>query len=332
MSQSTASMGGRDRRGDWTPPEGVKLPPLFVWPPQPAKLGRWLFGYPSFFLPWNVFYAAISFLTWQYLTPSLERMQHLEVGWIAFILARNLVIICLVCGAWHLRLYVQKAQGTDYKYTSKWLAQNNPTFLFGNQVLDNIFWTLASAVPVWTAFEVLTDWAFANHYIPYVSWAAHPVWCVVLMCLIPIWRDFHFYLIHRLIHWPPLYRSVHYLHHNNVNVGPWSGMSMHPVEHVLYFSAVLIHWIVPSHPLHAMFTLQHLAFAPAQGHAGFARVVLPGGKIVNTGDFHHYLHHKYIECNYGGDGTVPFDVWFGTYNDGTAESVEKMNRRVLGRG
>ena len=42
--------------------------------------------------------------------------------------------------------------------------------------------------------------------------------------------------MHRLLHWKPLYKHVHYLHHKNVNPNPWSGMAMHPVEIVIYLS------------------------------------------------------------------------------------------------
>ncbi|MER9165720.1 sterol desaturase family protein [Mesorhizobium sp. M0715] len=40
------------------------------------------------------------------------------------------------------------------------------------------------------------------------------------MLLIPLIQDLHFYLVYRLLHWPPLYKMVHSLHHNNVNPGP----------------------------------------------------------------------------------------------------------------
>jgi sterol desaturase/sphingolipid hydroxylase (fatty acid hydroxylase superfamily) len=273
----------------------------------------------------------IAVLTWLFLTPDFARMKNLEVGWIAIIFARNLGLIFLVAGAWHLRLYVQRAQGTDYKYNGRWLATDNPVFLFGNQVLDNIFWTVISAVPVWTAYEVLTLWGQASGWLPYVDFRAHPVYCVLLMLFIPLFREVHFYLVHRLIHWPPLYRTVHSLHHKNANPGPWSGMAMHPVEHVLYFSAVLLHWIVPSHPIHVIYNLQHLAFAPSQGHSGFDQVVVNGKVMLDNDNYMHYLHHKYFEVNYGGDGLVPLDKWFGTYHDGSPEAQEAMNRRFLGR-
>jgi len=69
---------------------------------------------------------------------------------------------------------------------------------------------------------------------------------------------------------------------------------MHPVEHVLYFSAVLVHWVVPSHPIHAMYTLFHLAMAPVPGHSGFELIEV-GGAAIATGGYAHYLHHKYFE-------------------------------------
>jgi len=152
-----------------------------------------------------------------------------------------------------------------------------------------------------------------------------------MMCLIPVFRDVHFYLIHRLIHWGPLYRWVHYLHHNNVNVGPVTGLAMHPVEHLLYWSGVLVHWVIPSHPIHILWHLQHAALTPQQGHVGFARVVLPGGVEVTTSDYFHYLHHKYFECNYGPDAALPLDKWFGSFHDGTDAATEAMNARFMSR-
>ena len=327
---TTTDIGTRDRRGDWRPPNNIKSPPLFEWPIRPLPTLKWFFGWQGYLFPWNALYVAIATVTWLWLTPSVESMRNLEVWWIAVILARNMGLIFLVCGAWHMRLYVQRAQGTDYKYNGKWLARDNPIFLFRNQVLDNIFWTVISAVPIWTAYEVLSLWAMANGYIPFVSFAEHPVYCVILLLLIPLFREVHFYLVHRLIHWPPLYRTVHALHHKNANPGPWSGMAMHPVEHVLYFSGVLIHWIIPSHPIHVIFHLQHLAFTPSQGHSGFERVIIKGNAAVRTGDYFHYLHHKYFECNYGND-LMPIDAWFGTYHDGSDEAQARMNERFMKR-
>jgi sterol desaturase/sphingolipid hydroxylase (fatty acid hydroxylase superfamily) len=325
-----ALYGKRDKRGDWKPSKLNAYPPVFIWPAQPIAFAKWLFGYPGYILPWNLLYGVVAVLMWTYLTPSMETMRHLAPEWIAFLLARNTAAVFLFYGAFHLRLYIQKRQGTSFKFNGKWPSTNNSAFMFGNQNIDNIIWTFACGVPIWTAYEVLTLWAFANDYIPYVSFAEHPVYCLALFFLIPVWRDLHFYLVHRLIHSHFLYHTVHKLHHNNVNPGPWSGLAMHPVEHLLYFSVVLIHWLVPSHPIHAIFNLAHAALAAAPGHAGFERVVLGDGTSVDLHCYDHYLHHKFFECNYA-DGVIPIDKWFGTFHDGSKEAEERMNARFMER-
>jgi len=318
--------GQRDRRGDWKPFRHVAYPAVFVWPAQPVAFLKWLFGYPGYILPWNLLYGVVAVLVWLYLTPSVETMQSFAPGWIALVLARNVGLVVLFFGAFHLRLYIRKAQGGAFKYNPKWQEVGNPLFLFGSQTLDNMFWSLVSGVTIWTAYEVVTLWLFANGHIPWVSWDAHPVWIVLLMLLIPLIREVHFYFVHRLLHVPVLYRTVHKLHHHNTNPGPWSGLSMHPVEHMLYFSGVLLHWVLPSHPVHAVFHLLHAGLSPAPGHVGFEKMVVGKEGLVDTDCYAHYLHHKYFECNYA-DGAIPLDQWFGSFHDGSDEAHEAMRRR-----
>jgi sterol desaturase/sphingolipid hydroxylase (fatty acid hydroxylase superfamily) len=52
---------------------------------------------------------------------------------------------------------------------------------------------------------------------------------------------------------------------------------------------------------------------------------------IKTGDYFHYLHHKYFECNYGGDGPVNLDRAFGTFHDGSDAAQKRMNERFLTR-
>ena len=84
--------------------------------------------------PWTFIFGLITILTYFFLTPSLETMKTLELSWIAFIFFRNVGIILLWTGFFHLRL---KKQGTSFKYNPRPLEENNPTFLFNNQTKDN---------------------------------------------------------------------------------------------------------------------------------------------------------------------------------------------------
>jgi hypothetical protein len=110
---------------------------------------------------------------------------------------------------------------------------------------------------------------------------------------------------------------------------PWSGLSMHPIEHLLYFSSIALFWVVPSHPVHALFSSFHRMMAPVPGHSGFDEIEL-GHASLATNSRAHYLHHKYFEVNYA-DGVLPLDKWFGSFHDGTPDGDAAMKRRRLDR-
>ena len=279
---------------------------------------KWFINFPGFMWPRNLVLLAIASASWFWFQPELSRCAQFQWDWIAQILLRNLVLIWLVYGGYHFYFYILRGEGTKGKYDARWPAENSPRFLFRNQVHDNVFWTTVGGGGIWTAYEVLALWLYANNHLPRLDWAEHPVLFVLWLFLIPFWREFHFYWVHRLIHWKPLYQHVHYLHHKNVNPIPWSGMAMHPVETLLYFSVVLIHFVVPSHPFHFLFNIQHTGLSPACGHHGFEGPVLE--EKWPTGSYFHYLHHRYFECNYG-ESTLPLDRWFGTFRDGLPEGI-----------
>jgi sterol desaturase/sphingolipid hydroxylase (fatty acid hydroxylase superfamily) len=309
--------GYRNKKGEWRPAYPAAFAPLFVLPMRPLKWLGWLLSFPGFLWPWNTIYLGITLTTWYWLQPPLAQCATFAWDWIAVMFLRNLALLWLLSHGWHLLLYTFKLQGTKKKYDPRWMGTNEKVFLFKSQLLDNIFWSCVSGCTVWTAYEALYMWSAANGYVPYLSFKEHPVWFVLWLCAIPFWREFHFYWIHRAIHFKPLYKHVHYLHHKNVNPGPWSGMAMHPVEHILYFSVVLIHWIVPSHPIHFLFNSQHTALTPAGSHHGFEGPVFDDK--VPTGSYFHYLHHRYFNCNFG-EATLPLDKWFGSYDSGVPET------------
>lgn len=308
----------RDARGEWRPDHPASYLPLFVWPPQPKAVLRWIIGSPGFVWPLNFVLLLTAAFSWLYTQPALARCVHFEWDWIGQIWLRNLALIWLFYGGFYWLMYILRVDGTKGKYSSKWPAKNASRFLFKNQTYDNVFWTAGVGGLVWTAYEVITMWLYANNKLPYLDFRENWGWFVLWIAVIPFWREFHFYWVHRFIHWKPLYKHVHYLHHKNVDVNPWSGMAMHPVETILYLSVCLIHWVIPSHPFLFLFTLQHAGLGPVSGHLGFEGPVVKGK--VAIGSYFHYLHHRYFECNYG-ESVLPLDKWFGTYRDGTADGA-----------
>jgi len=320
------TLGKRDNRGNWAPNERVSYGPFFTWPIRPVVLLKWFFGYPGYLFPWNVLYAVGAVLIWLYLTPSLETMATFAPGWIAFILVRNLILAIAVYSAWHLWLYTWRRQGKAFKYNPQWPKTDSSAFLFRSQNADNVFWTLASGVPIWTAYEVLLLWAYANGIAPMIDIQESPILFVAIFFVVPFIHEVGFYFAHRLLHWAPLYRLAHHLHHRNINPGPWSGLSMHPVEHAIYFASILLFFIVPGHPIHMINLASRLGVAPAQGHTGFDRVAVGDEGSIHLPYYAHYLHHKYFEVNYS-DGMVPLDRIFGSFHDGSPEAHAAMIAR-----
>ena len=320
--------GKRNKRGDWSPDKPVDVVPIWHFPPRFRAIMAWL---PHYLLPWNVLFAAFAVLYWQFLIPPMSVAATLAPGWIARLYLVNAIAVLLFYGAFELHLYVLRRQERRFKYNGKFPAeQKSPAFWFQNQNFDNILRTFLSGVTIWTLVEAVMLWAYASGHAPWLTFADHP-WMLALVALfVPIIHEIHFYAIHRLIHTPFLYRWVHSVHHNSVNPSPWSSLSMHPVEHLLYFSTAFYHLILPSNPVIMLYQLHYAGFGAIPGHVGFDKIEVGSEGLVDSHAYAHYLHHKYFEVNYG-DAQVPLDKWFGTWHDGSAAGEAQMQARYRKR-
>ena len=306
-----------DSLGDgWHPEVPITVPPLLLWPPRPIKVLEYLFGFPGLYFPWLTLYALIALGLWSVLEVAHADFAHMSAGWPLLLLAYNEAVAIAFYGTWHYRLYWRRMQGVKFKYNPNWPKESDQRFLFGNQTRSNFFWTLVSGIPIASAYMILTLWAQADGIVPVTTWHSSPIYCVVLMLVLVFFHAIHFYTSHRILHVKPLYRKVHYLHHQSNNPGPWSGLAMHPVEHLLYFSGALLLWVIPATPLHVMYFITMVALAPAEGHCGFGKMVL-GNSSLTTDGYYHYLHHKFFRVNFGDPLLIPLDRLFGTFHDGT---------------
>ena len=77
----------------------------------------------------------------------------------------------------------------------------------------------------------------------------------------------------------------------------------------------------------AMYQLHLAGFGAVNGHIGFDKLELTEDQAMDSHAYTHYLHHKYFEVNYGGDGLIPLDKWFGSWHDGTKAADEQMKER-----
>jgi len=311
--------------GPWNHTTPVPFPDLFAWPPKPAAAAislvkRWVS------VSRNLLFLVLAILVYHFMVPELSRMTTLSPDWIIPLLLRNLALMLIIAGGLHLYLFTFRKQANRLKNDPREQMEKSKRYTFNSQVLDNMFWSLASGCVMWSAYEVLYLWGAANGVIPTLGFTEHPVIFVLWLLVLPQIFGLHFYLIHRLLHWPPLYRIAHKLHHRNIHIGPWSGMAMHPIEHLLYLSSVLIHFVIPSHPIIAIMHLYSRSLGPAFSHSGFEKVLHNDTKLIDSADFHHQLHHRFFECNYG-NPDAPWDFWFGTLHDGSDAATKAARKR-----
>jgi len=307
---------------NWHGEVPIQFSPYFDWPPRPWKILKSIAG-RGFVISQNLIYVVLAFLTWFYLAPPMSQWVTFQAGWIAHLFLLNLALITFTAGALHLYLRTFKKQGNQRKFDFREIKKRDPRFFVNNQVWDNMFYTCVSGVTVWTFFQAIVMWAYANQLAPWLNFNEHPVWFVLMFLLLPMWGSLHFYVIHRLLHWPPLYKLAHALHHRNVDPNPWSGLSMHPLEHVLYLSFVFIHLLIPTHPIHMFFLAYTKLLAAITSHCGYEDVLVNGKRTIEFGEFFHQIHHRYFDCNYG-TLVMPWDKWFGSFHDGTVNATAKV--------
>ena len=321
-----SGFGIRDKRGDWNPKKLLEPAPIWLFPPKPKKIIAWL---PAYFFPYNILFMASAMGYWFAVVPPTEVIKVLSMDWALKMLAVNMILTFVWYQTWELPLYISRRQGNRFKYNHKFPQDKKSSFFwFRNQTVDNMLRSMLIGVPVWSFLQVLMLWTFANGYIVWLTPSENPIWLAFMVLIVPIIHDFHFYCIHRLIHFPFLYKWIHSVHHKSVNPSPWSSLSMHPIEHFLYFSTMFWHFILPSNPVIALYQLHFAGFGAVPGHVGFDKVEISNKSTFDTHAYMHYLHHKYFNVNYGGDGLVPFDRFFGTYHDGSQAADKRMKNKT----
>jgi len=319
------NFGTRNKRGDWAPSAPLQIASGWV---QPFNIKKFLSFFISYIWPWNAFHMGTALLYWAYVIPPAQLMQTLSWNWALWLYAVNAAAIFVLYGGVELFWYVKRKQGTRFKYNGKFPGdQPSDVFWFKSQNIDNFLRSFFFSIPLWTLVQVLFLHAYAIGYVPWLDWANHPVYLAALVLLCPAIHEVHFFCIHRLIHIDFLYKWVHSVHHNSVNPSPWSSLSMHPVEGFLYHAVAFWHLVIPSNPIIALFQLHLAGFGALNGHIGFDKLEITKDTPLESHAYAHYLHHKFFEVNYGGDGLIPLDKWFGYWHDGTKAGEELMEAR-----
>ena len=255
-----------------------------------------------------------------------ESNQFYILFWAPYIVLRNVIMVGSLYGGWHYFLYENKAMRgrlRSRKFDERNLDKYGDLIATkGYNWKECAFWSIGGII-IESFYEcmVLQYWLSTKQM--YTQFWSRPAISILSLLFVGYWRDFHFYFAHRLMHpyfssnskWKNLdlgrflYRHAHSLHHRSYNTGPWSGLSMHPIEHLIYFSCVFVpSFIFPQHPIAFLYNHFHVLVSPLPGHDGYDD---PAG-----GSKFHFLHHAHFDVNFG-TPMVPLDRIFGSFDDGS---------------
>ena len=302
----------------------ISVPPVYAWPPRPGMALRWI--WTGVLFPWGLLFLLLAVFSWALLLPPLPAMQTFALDWVVLIWLRNVLLLTVIVSSLYWLLYVKRSQFKASKFNPQWQLRDSSLFLFGSQLKDNVFWSITNGCSIWTIFDATTYWLYAKGYVAMVTWDDAPFYLLIVGFFSLFWSYSHFYFIHRLLHCRFLYKPCHALHHRNTSPTPWSGISMHPVEHLLYFSVFCIFWVLPAHPVLVIWIGLFQGIVPVLTHCGFAQLRIGNSIRFITGDLFHQLHHKYFELNYG-NRPAPLDKLFGSWHDGTSHSLAFIRGR-----
>ena len=139
----------------------------------------------------------------------------------------------------------------------------------------------------------------------YLDPLEYSLWYLPFSAMIYLFaQDTWFYWTHRAMHWPPLFRLAHSVHHDSRRPTAWAAMSFHLIEAVT--GAVVIPALIFLVPIHIGMLGLVLAIKTVMGvtnHMGwemFPRWFVHSrfGNWVITAS-HHERHHEEYRCNYG---------------------------------
>ncbi|KAK9827400.1 hypothetical protein WJX81_007445 [Elliptochloris bilobata] len=129
---------------------------------------------------------------------------------------------------------------------------------------------LAVKAAVLRVVELLGAWGVSRLYEGPLDTAAKVLYVVATVAALDVLHDAWFYWTHRLLHWRPLYRHVHYIHHRSVAPTAFAGYSFHVAEAALVFAnEILVCFLFSIHAgVHRAYHLTTTAIHIG-GHAGY---------------------------------------------------------------
>lgn len=199
----------------------------------------------------------------------------------------------------------------------------HPKFL-KNQIRMEIA-QAASALPVMAAltapFFTAEVRGYANLY-DHVSDAPFPLYNYLQFPFFILFTDFFIYWIHRGLHHPRVYKTLHKPHHKWIMPSPYASHAFHPLDGFAQS--------IPYHVFPFIFPLQKFAYVALFGFINIWTIFIHDGEYVANspiinGAACHTMHHLYFNYNYG-QFTTLWDRLGGSYRKPNEELFRRETK------
>ncbi len=161
----------------------------------------------------------------------------------------------------------------------------------------------------------------------------YPLWYLgVSYCMTIVLQDTYFYFLHRLFHYPLLFRWCHQGHHQSNHPTPWTSFAFDPPEAIVQsLFLVGIVFVVPLHFITVIAVLITMTVWAIVNHLGLDR--LPANFPHHwcgrwfIGPAHHAVHHRQYTFHYGLYFTF-WDRYLGTQSANYDREFSSISQRV----
>ena len=173
------------------------------------------------------------------------------------------------------------------------------------QFRKEVGWSTITAL-IFALSGAITVLLWQRGYIKvYNETTAYPLWWLpVSLFLALVLHETYYYWLHRWMHHPKIFKTVHKVHHDSNITSPWTAFSFHPIEgffQALFLPVLLL--LIPMHLYVLIIQLTIMTFSSVINHLdieiypkNFHKHFLGRWLIGAT---HHSLHHKQFRYNYG---------------------------------
>ncbi|KAI5993117.1 C5-sterol desaturase [Pisolithus marmoratus] len=189
--------------------------------------------------------------------------------------------------------------GLSYKFIFNHDMMRHPRFL-QNQIKLEIH-TSVKAFPMMTLLTLPWFQAEVMGYSRLYDNVDQYGW-IYLFLSVPfflLFTDYAIYWVHRILHYPSIYKTFHKPHHKWIIPTPFASHAFHPVDG--YAQSVPYHLFIFLFPLHRYLYLGLFVFVNVWSILIHDSDMITGHPLesVINGPAHHTLHHLYFTVNYG---------------------------------